>query len=451
MDRRLRYMIILAVCIILCNQFVHLYLLYKEGKAQYMYRQNNTITGAIYEFNMKSMNIENNNGISYNALENTLIYFIDQKKISFQFSTEDDVKKIIDQSHYDIRDPESWTLKNFYTYLQAKQDHTIIKMLSIQFVIQDSSGRIKESYPEKLTSLPSSPEYREPLGFISGDTIYATYSYPLIAFLQTATWEIILTIIISTLFILCIVNLYQTIRNEKKSGEYRELFIDNLVHDLKRPVANQIKLCYLLRETSPENQTSLLEQSQEQLNEMLQSINRMLLQSTDAHGLCLNIRDLNLQETLEALTQKERWNTQADKKVDIQVDFRSANPVIRGDVHFLFAVFQNFIDNALKYSGDQVNIQIKCTDPDAQQVFISFKDNGFGISSKNLSHVFERFNRGDHQGNRAIKGNGQGLHYARTVILAHGGKINIESEEGKGTTIFVTLPRKANIKNRYKH
>lgn len=451
MDRRLRYMIILAVCIILCNQFVHLYLLYKEGKAQYMYRQNNTITGAIYEFNMKSMNIENNNGISYNALENTLIYFIDQKKISFQFSTEDDVKKIIDQSHYDIRDLESWTLKNFYTYLQAKQDHTIIKMLSIQFVIQDSSGRIKESYPEKLTSLPSSPEYREPLGFISGDTIYATYSYPLIAFLQTATWEIILTIIISTLFILCIVNLYQTIRNEKKSGEYRELFIDNLVHDLKRPVANQIKLCYLLRETSPENQTSLLEQSQEQLNEMLQSINRMLLQSTDAHGLCLNIRDLNLQETLEALTQKERWNTQADKKVDIQVDFRSANPVIRGDVHFLFAVFQNFIDNALKYSGDQVNIQIKCTDPDAQQVFISFKDNGFGISSKNLSHVFERFNRGDHQGNRAIKGNGQGLHYARTVILAHGGKINIESEEGKGTTIFVTLPRKANIKNRYKH
>lgn len=450
MDRRLRYMIILAVCIILCNQFVHLYLLYKEGKAQYMYRQNNTITGAIYEFNMKSMNIENNNGISYNALENTLIYFIDQKKISFQFSTEDDVKKIIDQSHYDIRDPESWTLKNFYTYLQAKQDSTRMKNLSMQFVIQDSSGRIKESYPEKLTSLPSSPEYREPLGFISGDTIYATYSYPLIAFFQTATWEIILTIIISTLFIICIVNLYQTIRNEKKSGEYRELFIHNLVHDLKRPIANQIKICYLLQKAHPERSSSF-EQSRKQLNEMLESINRMLFQSTDAHGLRLNVKEINLRELLDTLTQKDRWHTETNKQFDIQVDFRSVNPKITGDYDFLFAVFENFIDNALKYSGDQTNIRITCTDPDAEFVLIRIEDNGFGISADSLKHVFERYHRGDQQGNGVIKGHGQGLHYARTVILAHGGKIDIESEKGKGTTILVSLRRNAKVKNKYRH
>ncbi|MFR7825305.1 MAG: hypothetical protein ACLU30_20470 [Odoribacter splanchnicus] len=85
-------------------------------------------------------------------------------------------------------------------------------------------------------------------------------------------WQIIITIIISALLIVCTINLWQTIRNEKKRGEYRELFIHNLVHDLKRPVANQIKTCYPLRypEESP-----LLEQSQQQLNEMLQSINRM--------------------------------------------------------------------------------------------------------------------------------------------------------------------------------
>lgn len=165
-----------------------------------------------------------------------------------------------------------------------------------------------------------------------------------------------LTIIISALFIICIVNLYQTIRNEKKSGEYRELFIHNLVHNLKRPVENQMKACYLLRKSLPEKQMSLLERSRQQLNEILQSINRMLLQSTDDHGLCLTIRDFNLQEALEALTQKERWGTQTDKQFDIQVDFRPDNPIIRGD----------------------------------------------------------------HQGNRTIKGHGQGLHYARTVILAHG-------------------------------
>ena len=126
------------------------------------------------------------------------------------------------------------------------------------------------------------------------------------------------------------------------------------------------------------------------------------------------------------------------------------NPIITGDYHFLFAVFQNLVDNALKYSGDQVKIQITCTDQDAQHVLIQIEDNGFGIPLKNLKHVFERYNRGDHQGNKKIKGHGLGLHYARIVIRAHGGKIDIQSEEGKGTTLFVTLPRKAKIKNKYK-
>lgn len=320
----------------------------------------------------------------------------------------------------------------------------------MKFVIRDSNKRIKDSYPEKLTSIPLSPEYKEPLGFITGDILYATYSYPLIAFLQTATWQIILTLIISALFILCIANLYQTIRNEKKSGEYRELFIHNLVHDLKRPIANQIKLCYLLQNAHPERSSSF-EQSRIQLNKMLESINRMLLQSTDAHGLRLNVKEINLRELLDTLSQKGRWNTEMNRQLDIQVDFRSINPMITGDYDFLFAVFENFIDNALKYSGDQTNIRIICTDPDAEFVLIRIDDNGFGISAESLIHVFERYNRGDQQGNGGIKGHGQGLHYARTVILAHGGKIDIESEKGKGTTILVSLRRNAKVKNKYRH
>lgn len=448
MGQRLRYMIILAVCIILCNQFVHLYLLYKERKAEYIHWQNGTITGAIYEFNLKYVN--HNNVLSYNTLKNELILGVNNKITHFQLSEEDNIRKITERSRYDIRDLQSWNLKNFYTYLQAKQNSAQMKNLHMQFVIQDSFGQIKDSYPTHFESLPLSPEYQEPLGFISADTLYATYNYPLIVFIQATLWEIILTIIISTLFIICIVNLYQTIRNEKKSGEYRELFIHNLVHDLKRPIANQIKICYLLQKAHPERSSSF-EQSRKQLNEMLESINRMLFQSTDAHGLRLNVKEINLRELLDTLTQKDRWHTETNKQFDIQVDFRSVNPKITGDYDFLFAVFENFIDNALKYSGDQTNIRITCTDPDAEFVLIRIEDNGFGISADSLKHVFERYHRGDQQGNGVIKGHGQGLHYARTVILAHGGKIDIESEKGKGTTILVSLRRNAKVKNKYRH
>lgn len=450
MSRRLRYIAIMAVCIILCNQIIHLHYLYKDGENQYILQQNSIINRAIYEFNIKSANIKDGNFISFNGINNELLLGINKKTSIFHLSEKEDIQKITEQSRYDIRDLQKWTLKNFYNYIQAKQDSVQTQMLPIQFIIQDSTGRITDSYPKHIEILPLSTEYQETLGFIYKDTLYATYSYPLIAFFQAALWQILLTLIISALFIICILNLYQTISNEKKSGEYRELFIHNLVHDLKRPVANQIKLCYLLQNTHPEKSSSF-EQSRKQLNEMLESINRMLFQSTDAHGLRLNVKEINFRELLDTLKQKDRWNTETNKQFDIQVDFRSANPIITGDYDFLFAVFENFIDNALKYSGDQTNIRIICTDPDAEFVLIRIDDNGFGISAESLIHVFERYNRGDQQGNGGIKGHGQGLHYARTVILAHGGKIDIESEKGKGTTILVSLRRNAKVKNKYRH
>ena len=100
------------------------------------------------------------------------------------------------------------------------------------------------------------------------------------------------------------------------------------------------------------------------------------------------------------------------------------------------------MDNALKYSGDRVAIKITCEEIDVQFIRITIQDNGFGISSKNQKQVFERYNRGDHQNNHEIKGHGQGLHYVRTVISAHGGKIDLTSTEGEGTSITITLPRK---------
>ena len=241
MDKHLKLIILLAVCIILCNQLVHLYQLYKVEKIQYTHRQNELINGTIYEFNMKCPASENT--LSFNAFTNKLIYIINHKKTSFQLNTKDDIRQISQQGQYDIRNPRLWTLKNFYSYLQAKQDSTQIKTHSLQLAIQDSTGQITASYPAHLATLPLFPEYREPLGFISGDTLYATYDFPLLVFIRSAIGQIILTIIISALLIVCTINLWQTIRNEKKRGEYRELFIHNLVHDLKRPVVNQIKTC----------------------------------------------------------------------------------------------------------------------------------------------------------------------------------------------------------------
>ena len=92
MDKHLKLIILLAVCIILCNQLVHLYQLYKVEKIQYTHRQNELINGTIYEFNMKCPASENT--LSFNAFTNKLIYIINHKKTSFQ-SPIMDVKKLL--------------------------------------------------------------------------------------------------------------------------------------------------------------------------------------------------------------------------------------------------------------------------------------------------------------------------------------------------------------------
>lgn len=451
MDQRLRfawYITVFAGIIILCVQFIYLYSLYNQEKDTYTYTQNNRLQCAIYEFNIKSTNpIKTGNWLRFNSEDNLLEYFIKGDTCQYHFDPKDDIAQVDIRAIYDIRDPEKWTLERFYTYLQAKLDSTVIQNLGIRLFIIDSTGQITDCYP-KHTYLSPSCEYITSLGFISGNTLYATYQYPIDLFLKASCWHIVLITLMTLLLSFCIVNLYRTIRNEKKSGEYREQFIHNLVHDLKRPVENQIKLCYLLHDTQESEQANLLIQSETQLKEMLQSINRMLLQSTDAHGLRLNPKEFNLREMLETLTHPNRWRVEEGKEFRIKAPFLASHDTITGDSDFLYAVFQNFIDNSLKYSGQQVNIVITCKDIDDRHVQVEVKDNGFGISSEALKHIFERYHRGDHQGDKKIKGHGQGLYYARMIINAHRGHIAVDSTPGEGTTITITLPKTVKKKKR---
>ena len=117
----------------------------------------------------KSKNLEHI--LSYNASKNTIIYAINRKISRFQLHEEDDVQSISMRACYDIRSPQLWTLENFNTLLQMKLDSIQIKTLSLQFVIQDSTGKVKDAYPNPQKTSLSSPEYKQPLGFISGDML----------------------------------------------------------------------------------------------------------------------------------------------------------------------------------------------------------------------------------------------------------------------------------------
>jgi two-component system, OmpR family, heavy metal sensor histidine kinase CusS len=129
----------------------------------------------------------------------------------------------------------------------------------------------------------------------------------------------------------------------------------------------------------------------------------------------------------------------ADTKA-LQLRSKFNGPVsIRGDGNRLREVFFNVLDNAIKYCqhSGEVEVHVKRHGPNA---VVSVRDTGIGIPAEHLPHIFERFYRVDKARSRAEGGTGLGLSIALSIVIAHGGQIELESRPGRGSTCTVVLP-----------
>jgi two-component system sensor histidine kinase BaeS len=127
-------------------------------------------------------------------------------------------------------------------------------------------------------------------------------------------------------------------------------------------------------------------------------------------------------------------------KKGIEVILDAEEQYIEADRDKISQVFINLLSNALKYTGNGGRVEIKVSGThNAAKVQIS--DTGAGISPEDLPHIFERFYRTDKSRNRDTGGAGIGLTIAKSIVEAHKGSITVESEPGKGSAFFVTLPK----------
>ena len=116
-------------------------------------------------------------------------------------------------------------------------------------------------------------------------------------------------------------------------------------------------------------------------------------------------------------------------------------PRVLGNEDELKAVVSNLVDNAIKYSGQQVRVAVELEQPEAARATLRVRDQGVGMSSGELNRIFKRFYRIPGAVATRVKGTGLGLFIARSVIARHGGKVFAESEgPGRGSTFTVQLP-----------
>ena len=115
---------------------------------------------------------------------------------------------------------------------------------------------------------------------------------------------------------------------------------------------------------------------------------------------------------------------------------------VLGDSEELRAAVSNLLDNAVKYSGEHVEILVRLDIPDEKRVTVSVRDRGVGIKAEELKRIFKRFYRVSNRSLSHVKGTGLGLFIVRAIARKHGGRVFAESEgEGRGTTMVLELPR----------
>jgi signal transduction histidine kinase len=115
---------------------------------------------------------------------------------------------------------------------------------------------------------------------------------------------------------------------------------------------------------------------------------------------------------------------------------------VRGSAEDLRTAVSNVLDNAVKYSGESVDVRVRLEAPDDKRIVLRVQDQGVGIAPDDVKQVFKRFYRVTHRSLSHVKGTGLGLFIVKAIAQKHGGKVFAESEgEGQGTTIVFELPR----------
>jgi signal transduction histidine kinase len=234
----------------------------------------------------------------------------------------------------------------------------------------------------------------------------------------------------------------ETIKLRREKELLREQFASIVSHELKAPLSavqqNFFALDFELDKILNEEQKGKFERIKIRIDEMLKMINSWLrVISVDINKLKDGFTQISISKPIgNAL---ESIATLADRKnIEIVSEVSESLPPVLGDSLSLSEVFVNIIGNSIKYSPDGTKVAVKAEEQ-GNDITITIRDSGIGISKEDLPHIFDGFYRGK-SGQETATGHGIGLAVARQIVEAHNGSISAESEVGKGTTFVVNLP-----------
>ena len=254
----------------------------------------------------------------------------------------------------------------------------------------------------------------------------------------------LISAIILAFFAIIIVQLLRFMNEQEQMAELRNDFSYAMVHDMKSPLSSIIMGAHFLHSGKVDNKPEIKEKYysiiEDEAEHLLALVNKLLtISKLENKKLILNKNEIDLGPIISDLTEKAK--AKATKPIEITTNLEVQN--VLADEQYLTEAIANLIDNAVKYSKDEIEISIKTIDTD-KNILLKVRDNGIGITKEEQQIIFDKFGRAAiHEKNRkgGVSGFGLGLNYVDQVMQAHGGKVTVSSEKDKFSEFTLFIPK----------
>jgi two-component system phosphate regulon sensor histidine kinase PhoR len=254
----------------------------------------------------------------------------------------------------------------------------------------------------------------------------------------------LISAIILGFFAIIIIQLLRFITEQEQMTELRNDFSYAMVHDMKSPLSSIIMGAHFLHSGKVDDKPQIKEKYysiiESEAEHLLALVNKLLtISKLENKKLILNKNDIDLEPIIDDLVEKAK--AKATKPIEVNTVLEVKK--VMADEQYLTEAIANLIDNALKYSKDEIEINIKTFDTD-KNVLLKVRDNGIGITKEEQQVIFDKFGRAAiHEKNRkgGVSGFGLGLNYVDQVMQAHGGKVTVSSEKDKYSEFTLYIPK----------
>lgn len=234
--------------------------------------------------------------------------------------------------------------------------------------------------------------------------------------------------------------LISDVTKEKELSRQKSIFFANASHELKTPLTSVQGLSEVLLSRTDENSSDY------------KYIRRIYTESVRLHNIVMDMLYISRLESREIARNREKIellqvineSVQAyrgeitDKNIVVSIN---GNACVEGDGHNLYECFNNVLGNAVHYNKQGGSIDVNIEEKDGNAV-VTVQDTGIGIAKEHLPYICERFYRVDKSRSKQTGGTGLGLSIVKHVVALYGGRLKIDSSEGEGTIVEITLPLK---------